>query len=166
MLLDPPQFLLVHVCLSLVGMIAGLVVLGGLMGGMLLRRWISLFIISTALTSLTGFGFPFVQLLPSHIVGAVSLVALLGAAVALYWRHLRAGWRTAFVVFSTLALYANVFVLLAQLFQKIPPLAMLAPTPSAPAFAITQALALALFAGTGWAAARNFAELNSEYRNG
>ena len=153
---DPKTYLLVHVLLSLVGIFSGLVVVGGLIAGVRFSRWVGLFLATTLLTSLTGFGFPFVALLPSHIVGALSLVVLLGALVALYWKHLEGGWRRTFVVLSVVALYLNVFVLLAQLLQKIPALAVLAPTPAAPAFAATQGLVLVLFAVLGWAAVKGY----------
>jgi hypothetical protein len=157
MFIDPKTYILIHVLLSLAGIFTGLVVVGGLIAGMRFPRWMGLFLLTTLLTTITGFGFPFVALLPSHIVGALSLIVLLGAIAAVYWKHLEGGWRRTFVVLSVLALYLNVFVLLAQLLQKIPALAMIAPTPAAPAFAATQALALVLFVVLGWAAVRGFA---------
>ena len=156
MFVDPKTFVLVHVVLSLVGIFAGLVVVGGLMAGVRFGRWTGVFLATTILTSLTGFGFPFVRLLPSHIVGVLSLFVLAGAVAALYLKRLEGAWRPSFVVLSVIALYLNVFVLLAQLFQKIPAMAMLAPGPDAPAFAVTQGLVLVLFVGLGWAAARGF----------
>jgi hypothetical protein len=152
MLIDPPTYTLIHVALSMVGIVAGLVVVGGLMAGIRLARWVGLFLAATALANLTGFGFPFVALLPSHIVGALSLLALSMAMAALYLKRLDGPWRQVFVVFSVLALYLNVFVLFAQFFQKIPALAIVAPDPKAPAFAITQLFVLILFAGLGRAA--------------
>lgn len=153
---DPKTYLLVHVLLSLAGIFSGLVVVGGLIAGVRFARWVGLFLATTLLTSLTGFGFPFVALLPSHIVGALSLVVLLGALAAVYWKHLERGWRRTFVVLSVVALYLNVFVLLAQLLQKTPALALLAPTPAAPAFAAAQGLVLVLFAVLGWAAVKGY----------
>jgi hypothetical protein len=149
-------YTLVHVALSLLGIFAGLVVAGGLMAGVRFRRWVGLFLAATVLTNVTGFGFPFVTLLPSHIVGALSLLVLPVAIAALYWKRLAGSWRQVFVVLTVLALYLNVFVLLAQLFQKIPVLATLAPDPKAPAFAITQGLVLVLFLILGWAAMKGF----------
>jgi hypothetical protein len=151
---DPKTFVLIHVVLSLVGMFAGLVVVGGLMAGVRFSRWVGLFLVTTVLTSATGFGFPSAQVLPSHIVGALSLLVLLGAIVALYMKSLAGGWRTAFVVLGVVALYLNVFVLLAQLFAKIPAMAMLAPSPAAPVFAATQGLVLVLFIVLGVASVR------------
>ncbi|MES2491121.1 MAG: hypothetical protein V4607_15145 [Pseudomonadota bacterium] len=156
MFADPKIYLLVHVLLSLVGIISGLVVIGGLIAGLRLSRWIALFLATTVLTNLTGFGFPFVTLLPSHIVGGLSLIVLFGAITAIYWKQLAGGWRKAFVALSVLALYLNVFVLVAQLLQKIPALAILAPSPAAPVFAITQGLVLALFIVLGRVAVQGF----------
>ena len=154
--IDLPWYTLIHVVLSLVGAIAGLVVVGGLMAGVRFNRWTGLFLATTVLTSVTGFGFPFVKLLPSHIVGVVSLLVLPFAIAALYWKRLAGIWREVFVVLSVLALYLNAFVLLAQFLQKIPVLAAIAPNPQAPAFAATQVLVLVLFVGLGWAAVKGF----------
>jgi hypothetical protein len=156
MLFNLPTYTLIHVVLSLIGVIAGLVVVGGLMAGVRFSRWVGLFLTATVLTNVSGFGFPFVTLLPSHVVGVLSLLVLPFAIAALYWKHLAGAWRQVFVVLSVLALYLNVFVLLAQLFQKIPILAALAPSPQAPAFAATQVLVLVLFVVLGWAAVRGF----------
>lgn len=153
---DPKTFVLIHVVLSLVGMFAGLVAVGGLMAGVRFSRWVGVFLVTTVLTNVTGFGFPSAKVLPSHIVGALSLLVLLGAIAALYWKHLEGGWRTIFVVLSVLALYLNVFVLLAQLFAKIPAMAMLAPSPAAPVFGITQGLVLVLFIVLGLASVKGF----------
>ena len=135
----------------------GLIVVGGLMAGARFDRWTAVFFLTTALTSVTGFGFPSSTLLPSPTVGGISLLIVLPIAIAArYWKHLAGAWRQAFVITAVAALYFNVFVLLAQLFQKIPALSTLAPTPQAPAFGATQLLVLALFVGLGWAATKGF----------
>ena len=85
---DLPTFTLLHVVLSLLGIVAGLVVVGGLMAGVRLDGWIGLFLVTTVLTNVTGFGFPFGVLLPSHIVGVVSLIILPVAIAARYWKQL------------------------------------------------------------------------------
>ncbi len=156
MLIDPKLFILIHVFLSVIGIVAGLVVVGGLMAGMHFKRWTALFLVSTLLTSITGYGFASVAIRPAHVVGAISLMALAGAFVALYWKRLNGGWRQTFVVLSVLALYLNVFVLMAQLFQKIPAMAVLASTSSTPVFSVTQGLVLVLFIGLGWATSKRF----------
>ena len=156
MTFDLPTFTLIHVVLSIVGIIAGLVLVGGLMAGVRFDGWTGVYLATTVLTNVTGFGFPFASLLPSHIVGAISLVVLALAIAARYWKQLTGAWRSIFVVTAVLALYLNVFVLLAQLFQKIPGLAAIAPTQNAPAFVVTQLIVLVMFIGLGWVAARGF----------
>src|SRR2546427_7480300 len=108
-------FTLIHVVLSLVGIIAGLVVAGGLVGGKRLDRWAVVFLITTIATSATGFGFPFVAFLPSHAVGIVSLVVLPIVIVAHYVKHFAGAWRRTYVVGVVFATYLNVFVLVVQL---------------------------------------------------
>jgi hypothetical protein len=151
-----PAYALIHVLLSLTGIITGLVVVGGFMAGVRFRGWIATFLVTTVLTNLTGFGFPFRTLLPSHIVGGISLLILPVAFVALYPKGLAGGWRRVFVVTSMSALYFNVLVLLAQLFQKVPALIVLAPTPQSPLFLGIELLALVLFLVLGRAAVKGF----------
>lgn len=155
-MLDLQTFTLLHVVISVVGIIAGLVVLGGLMAGARLDGWTALFLVTTTLTSITGFGFPFTAVTPAHIVGALSLGVLVGCLAARYWMKLARGWRTTYVVTAVLAVYLNVFVLVVQLFAKTPALAQLAPTQQEPPFALTQAAVLGLFVWLGWAALRGF----------
>ncbi len=153
--MDSPTYLLIHVLLSVIGIITGLVVAGGLVSGTRMAGWTGLFLATTALTSLTGFGFPFTKVLPPHIVGALSLVVLAVASSALYAKQLAGGWRTVYVVTAVLALYLNTFVLVVQLLVKTPPLAKLAPEGS-PAFGITHLIVLAVFAWLGWASLKGF----------
>jgi len=147
-------FTLVHTVLSLVGIVAGLVTAGAIATGTRLDRWAAVFLVTTVLTSVTGFGFPFDKLLPSHIVGIVSLVVLLAVIVADYVKHLAGTWRTIYAVGVVLATYLNTFVLVAQLFKRIPVLYLLAPTQSEPPFALTQGLVVLLFVWLGVAAVR------------
>jgi hypothetical protein len=156
MIFDITTFTLIHVVLSLLGIFAGLVVAGGLVAGKRLDGWTGLFLVTTVLTNVTGFGFPFRTLLPSHIVGGVSLVVLPVAIAARYWKHLAGAWRQVFVVTTVLALYFNAFVLLVQLFQKTPALIIAAPTQKEPPFVVTQLVVLALFVWLGRAALRGF----------
>jgi hypothetical protein len=149
-------FTLIHVVLSLIGILAGIVVLLGFLRGKLHKGWIALFLITTVLTSITGYGFPFVKLLPAHIVGAVSLVILVIASMALYSQHLAGRWRTAFVLSSVAALYLNSLVGVAQLFRRVPFLHALAPTESEPPFMAAQVVLLVVFIGLGWLAVRGF----------
>src|SRR3989449_1936373 len=150
------MFTLFHTVLSLIGIVAGLVVAGGLAGGRLLDRWALVFLVTTVATSVTGFGFPFVTLLPSHIVGVVSLVVLTAEIVAQYVRHFAGAWRRIYAAGVVLATYLNSFVLVTQLFRRLPALIVVAPTQSEPPFAITQALVLALFVWLAVAADKGF----------
>lgn len=150
------MFTLIHTVLSLIGIVAGLVVAGGLAGGKLLDRWALMFLVTTALTSITGYGFPFVTLLPGHIVGAISLVVLALVIVAQYVKHFARGWRRIYAGGVVLATYLNTFILVVQLFRRLPALLVAAPTQSEPPFAITQTLVLALFVWLGVAADKGF----------
>ena len=149
-------FTLVHVLISLVGIASGLVVLYGLLSGKRLDGWTALFLISTVLTSVTGFGFPFDHLLPSHKVAILSLVLLAIAILARYGLHMAGAWRWIYVVTAVMALYLNVFVLVFQGFEKVPALKSLAPTQSEPPFLLAQLLVLALFIVLGIFAVKKF----------
>jgi hypothetical protein len=122
----------------------------------LLTGWTLLFLATTVATSVTGFGFHREQLLPSHIVGIISLVLLAVAILALYVFALRGAWRRIYVVTAVASLYLNVFVLIVQGFLKVPALHALAPTQNDPPFAIAQGIALIAFIAIGIAAARRF----------
>jgi hypothetical protein len=145
--LSLPAFTAVHVLLSLIGIVAGLIAMVGLIRSVISRGWTALFLGATILTSVTGFLFPFVKLLPSHIVGIISLVLLAVAVIAFYVRHLRGLWRPVYVVTAMLSLYLNVFVLIVQLFLKVTPLKALAPTQSEPPFLVAQGVTLVFFVG-------------------
>jgi hypothetical protein len=158
MILGMTTFTFVHVVISLAGILSGSVVLFGLIAGKKLDGWTALFLVTTVATSVTGFMFPFHKLLPSHVVGAISLVVLAIAILARYSRHLAGGWRRTYVISSVIALYLNVFVLVVQLFEKVPALNAMAPTQSEPPFKITQVVVMAIFAVLGIFAAKGFRE--------
>jgi len=149
-------FTAVHVALSLIGIATGFVIMIGLLRGMQLRGWTALFLVTTVATSVTGYGFPVDRLLPSHVVGALSLVVLVLAIVALYGLHLRRVWRSVYVVCSALALYFNVFVGIVQAFLRIPALQALAPQQNEPPFVIVQLIVLAGFILLTIVAAKRF----------
>ena len=116
MLVDLPTFTLIHVVLSVLGIIAGLVVAGGLMAGARMDGWTAFFLLTTLATSVTGFFFPFTTILPSHITGVISLVRARGCLAARYGKQMEGGWRTVYAITAVTALYLNVFVLIVQLF--------------------------------------------------
>lgn len=135
----------VHVLLSLIGILAGFIVLVGLLTARQLYGWTALFIWTTVATSVTGFLFPFHKFLPSHAVGILSLVILTIAIYALYGKHLAGAWRKTYAVTAMIALYLNVFVFIAQLFMKVPALKALAPTQTEAPFKEAQLAALLSF---------------------
>jgi hypothetical protein len=149
-------FTLLHVAISLVGILSGLIALVGMLRSRKLEGWTAVFLASTVLTSVTGFFFPAPKVLPSHVVGALSLVILAVAILALYAFRLAGAWRWIYVVSAVLALYLNVFVLVVQTFQKVPFFKALAPTQAEPPFAIAQGLVLLLFIVLGIVAVRSF----------
>lgn len=145
-----------HVLISLIGIAAGFVVIFGMIAGDPLDGWTALFLITTVATSVTGFLFPFQKLLPSHIVGVISLVVLALAIYARYGAHLAGSFAWIYAVSAVFAQYLNFFVLIVQSFQKIPALNKLAPTQSETPFKVAQGLALLAFIGLGIKAALTF----------
>ncbi len=149
-------FTMLHVVISLIGIVSGLIALYGMLSSNRLPGWTVLFLVATVLTSVTGFFFPFTTLLPSHVVGGISLVVLVIALVALYVFGLAGRWRWIYVVTALVALYLNVFVGVVQAFQKLAFLKTLAPTQSEAPFQIAQGVVLLLFIAAGIVALRRF----------
>ena len=149
-------FTMVHVVISLIGILSGLIVLYAMLTSRDLMFWTAVFLGTTVLTSVTGFMFPFHQLLPSHIFGGISIVVLAVALYALYARHLAGHWRWIYVSGALFALYLNMFVGVVQSFQKVTFLQPLAPTQSELPFVIAQAGLLAAFVALGYLAITRF----------
>ena len=149
---------ILHVVISLIGIVSGLVVLAGLFKSQSQPGMTAVFLFSTILTNATGFMFPFEKLLPSHVIAIISLVLLAIACLALYGMKASGAWRSIYVVTAITSLYLNVFVLVIQSFLKIGPLHELAPSvpPSGPPFAVTQGLVLVVFVAAIVAAVRRF----------
>ena len=145
-----------HTLISLAGIASGVVVACGLLTAKRLDNWTSTFLWTTVMTSVTGFMLPADRILPSHIVGAISLVVLAIAFYARYSRQLSGGWRWTYVVTAMMALYLNVFVLVVQLFLKVPALKAVAPTQSEPPFAVAQGVILLVFIALAIAAGVRF----------
>ena len=145
-----------HTILSLIGIAAGLVALFGMLGGRLLKGWTWLFLFTTVLTSVTGYGFPVAGIMPSHIVGGISLAVLAIAIYALYGRRLSGAWRWIYVVTAVMAFYLNSFVGVVQGFLKIPALHGIAPTQTEPPFQIAQLATFLIFLVLGFLALRKF----------
>jgi len=147
---------LIHVVISLIGIVSGLAVTYGLLRSQRMDGLTSIFLVTTVATSVTGYFFPFHKLLPSHILGAISLVLLAFAIVGRYKFHLAGAWRRIYSVTAVLSLWLNVFVLIAQLFMKVPALHPLAPTGSEPPFLISQTVVMVIFIALAVLAAKNF----------
>ena len=145
-----------HVILSLIGIIAGFIVFYGLLTNKSFGASTAIFLTTTILTSATGFPLPPFGFDPPRAVGVISLVLLALAVAALYVFRLSGAWRWVYVGGAVAALYLNVFVLVAQAFQKLPPLHALAPTQSEPPFLVAQIVVLVAFVAAGAAAARRF----------
>lgn len=134
-----------HVVISLGGILAGFVVLFGLLTASRYDRWTAIFLVTTVITSATGFLFPVQHFLPSHAVGLISLVVLAAASYARYNRQLNGPWRKVYAISAVLALYLNVFVAIVQSFLKVPVLKVLAPTQTEAPFKTAQLTVLVIF---------------------
>jgi hypothetical protein len=149
-------YTLIHVLISLAGIGSGFVVLFGFLHGKRLDGWNVIFLTTCALTSLTGFLFPFGQLLPTHILGLLSLSAW---TIAIVIRNSFGfnGWsRVVYVVAVAMALYFNCFAAVVQLFAKIPALKAIAPTRTESPYVIAQSVVLAVFVLLTYVAAKRF----------
>jgi hypothetical protein len=149
-------YTLIHVIISLIGIASGLIVLFGMFSGKRLDGLTALFLATTALTSLTGLGFPFEHITPGIILAILSLLVLALTIPARYSFRMAGKWRTIYVVTAVIALYFNCFVLIAQSFLKVPALHALAPTGHEPPFAIAQGILLLFFIVAGILTVRKF----------
>ncbi len=140
-------FTLIHVIISLAGIGSGFIVVNGWLNAKRLDGWNAIFLLTTVLTSATGFLFPVQHILPSHKVGIISLVLLTIALFARYRFHLAGGWMRGYIVTAAMALYLNCFVAVIQAFEKVPALKALAPTQKEAPFVIAQLAVLAIFIG-------------------
>jgi hypothetical protein len=149
-------FLQIHVLVSLIGIVAGLAVLYGLLTARRLAAWTALFLAATILTAVTGFPLPPFGFDPPRALGVILLILSAVAIAALYIFNLGGAWRWIYVCGAVAALYLNVFVAVVQSFQKLPFLQPLAPTQSEPPFVVTQLVVLAAFVVLGVLAALRF----------
>jgi len=156
MILGMTPLVFVHTLVSLVGIVTGLVVLSKMWANQRADRWTAWFLATTIFTSASGFVLPASKFLPSHAVGVLSLAILAVACYARYGKRMSGPWRLAYVVSAVAALYFNVFVLVVQLFLKVPALHALAPQQNEPPFAIAQGVVLVAFVVAGVLAARRF----------
>ena len=149
-------FTFLHVVISLVGIMTGFIVVAVMLQNGPIAGWNGFFLTATILTSVSGFFVPAKGVLPSHIVGIISLVVLAVALFAYYGRRLLGPWRAVYVVSAIIALWLNVFVGVVQSFGKFAYLHNLAPNGSEPPFAVAQGLVLILFVVAGFLALRRY----------
>src|SRR5882724_4353850 len=143
--LPTATFTQLHVIISLIGIGAGLLVMYGLIKGKRFDGATAIFLLTTVLTSITGFAFPNEHVTPGMIVGGISLVVLALAIVGRYVFHLGGPWRSIYVITAMIALYLNCFVLVVQLFEKVPALRAAAPTQKEPPFLVAQVIVMVVF---------------------
>ena len=150
------MLLFLHVAVSIVGLLTGVLVVSGLLRNQRLEGWTAVFLATTFATSASGYLFHSHMIGPPQIVGGVSLVTLGLALYALYVRRLAGPWRITYVVSAVLAFYLNAFVGVVQAFDKVALLHALAPKGSGPVFALAQVALFALFGGLGFRAVKRF----------
>jgi hypothetical protein len=149
-------FTVIHVLISLVGIVAGVIVAFAMVQGKSVPGWTALALLALILTSVTGFFFHDPTFTPAEGVGVISLVVLAVAVIALYFLHLTGIWRWIYVITAMVAIYLNVFVGVIQAFEKIGFLEALAPHQTEPPFVVAQVVVLAIFVVLGFGALRKF----------
>ena len=149
-------FTTLHTIIALIGIVSGVIAVTRMLSVRRLNGWTTLFLLSTALTTITGFFFPFTEVLPSHIVGVISLVALCFVFVARYVKDMEGGWRVTYIAGAVFVLYLNTVVGVVQSFQKLSFLKPLAPTQAEPPFLIAQGIVLLVFVVAFFAVSRKF----------
>jgi hypothetical protein len=148
-------FTVLHVIICIVELFAGAVVVLQMVAGR--RSGLNgLFLAAAALTTLTGFLFPFHGMTPAIVLGFITLPFLLLAAVAWYTGRLRGTWRVIYALSVLILLYLDAFVAVVQSFEKIGPLHVLAPTGKETPFAVAQGLVLLVFIVIGYLAVKRF----------
>ena len=159
MIFDVTTLVGFHTVVSLVALVAGVVVVFGMIGNATMPGMSALFLATAVITSATGFLFAVDRILPSHIFGVVSLLALAAAILGRYAFGFAGRWRLTYVLCVVLATYLDAFVAVVQTFQKVPAVNALAPTQSEPPFAIAQGALLVVFVILAVLVARRFRPL-------
>jgi len=156
MILGLPPLAFIHTLISLVGIVLGFIVMKGNFANDRMDRMTGWFLAMTILTSATGFILPATKIMPSHVVGVISLVILAVACYARYSKRMGGGWRVTWLTTAIMAQWFNCFVLVAQLFLKVPALHELAPEGKEPPFAIAQGVVLLAFIAAGVVSLKKF----------
>jgi hypothetical protein len=149
-------FTTIHVIISLIAILAGFVVVFGMLRNQHSGLWAAIYLVLIALTSLTGYPIPPLGFDPPRMVGTISLVVIVMAIAALYVFRLSGVWRGIYVVTAIAALYLDCFVGVVQALAKVPALHALAPTQSSPGFAVAQIVVLVIFVFLGYLGLKRF----------
>jgi len=131
-------YTIIHTLISLIAIFTGVIVLFGMLAGNRLDGWTKWFLITAVATTITGFFFPFHGFTPAIGLGIISLPFLAITIFARYSKHLAGAWRWIYVIGAVICLYFNFFVLVVQLFEKVPALHAIAPTQIESPFKLTQ----------------------------
>lgn len=143
--MDPTIVLFPHVAVSLIGIASGFLLLRDFLHSRFRATVVWIFLVSTTLTSASGYLFHRDHVLPSHVVGAIALLVLVPTWWAWRPNRLSGHWRGTFVAGATISQWLNVFVLVAQAFQKVPALHGFAPTGTEPPFGAVEGVVLLMF---------------------
>ena len=154
--LSVETFTQLHVLISLIGIVTGLVALLGMLASKRPDGWTKAFLITTILTTATGFMFPIIGFTPALATGVAAAAVLALAVLAYLVFNLNGRWRAIYVIAAVAALWLNCFVLVVQTFQKIEFVSALAPTQTEPPFLVAQVLVLGLFVVLGALAVKRF----------
>ena len=154
--LSLPAFTLLHVIISLIAIGSGIAVLVAMASDDRSEGWTALFLLATALTSITGFLFPFNGFGPPDAFGVITLVVLVPVLLGRYYYRLRGWWRLIYIWGAVLMLWLNCVVAVIQFFQKAAPLRALAPSQTEPPFLIAQGIVLGALLVLGLLAAFRF----------
>jgi len=139
-------YTIIHTVISLIAIFTGIAVLFGMLAGKRLDGWTKWFLITAIATTITGFFFPFHGFTPAIGLGIISLPFLALTIFARYSKHLTGAWRWIYVIGALICLYFNLFVLVVQLFEKVPALHTMAPTQTESPFKLTQVCVLVVSA--------------------
>ena len=139
-------YTIIHTVISLIAIFTGIAVLFRMLAGKRLDGWTKWFLITAVATTITGFFFPFHGFTPAIGLGIISLPFLALTIFARYSKHLTGAWRWIYVIGALICLYFNLFVLVVQLFEKVPALHTMAPTQTESPFKLTQVCVLVVSA--------------------
>src|SRR5947207_926989 len=137
-------YTIIHTLISLIAIFTGIVVVFGMLAGAQLNGWTKWFLITAVATTVTGFFFPFHGFTPAIGLGIISLPFLALTIYARYSKRLGGAWRWIYAIGAVICLYFNLFVLVVQLFEKVPALHAMAPTQTEAPFKLTQLTVLLL----------------------